>query len=287
MQDPYSGYEPERVEYSPSQPVMVQLPSAPVRATWVFMAINVIMFVVCILKGMSVMGSSENDALVLIELGAKWSPLMDIGGEWWRLLTATVLHGGLVHIGFNMYALYALGPTVERFYGSLLFSVIYLIAGIGGAWASYTFGDLRGPSIGASGAIFGLIGCLIGFFLTARSVLGDFARQNLRQMVGTAAINLIIGLSLSSVIDNYAHIGGMVMGLALGYALAPRLAYIADWFKPRIEARAPAPIRWLSVVAALIFVVGATWFVHTQRMADSSSRALLENFYQAWIQSAR
>lgn len=283
MQDPYSGYQPERVEYSPSQPVMVQLPSSPVRATWVFMAINVVMFVICILKGMSVMGNARGDAFVLIELGAKWSPLMDMGGEWWRLLTATVLHGGIVHIGFNMYALYALGPTVERFYGSLRFSVIYLIAGIGGAWASYSFGSLTGPSIGASGAIFGLIGCLIGFFLSARSVLGDFARQNLRQMVGTAAINLIIGLSFSSVIDNYAHIGGMLMGLAVGYGLAPRLVYIADWFKPRIEAKAPSALRWLSVVGAVGFIVVATWFVHTQRMNDATSVALLEELYQAWL----
>ncbi len=287
MQDPYSGYEPERVEYSPSQPVMVQLPNAPVRATWVFMAINVIMFVFCIIKGMSVMGNAKDDALVLIELGAKWSPLMDLGGQWWRLLTATVLHGGLVHIGFNMYALYALGPTVERFYGGMRFSVIYLIAGIGGAWASYSFGNLTSPSIGASGAIFGLIGCLIGFFLSARTVLGDFARQNLRQMIGTAAINLLIGLSLSSVIDNYAHIGGMVMGLAVGSGLAPRLVYIADWFKPRIEAHAPAPVRWLSVVAALVFIVGATWFIHNQRMNDPASKALLENFYEAWMSSVR
>ena len=107
------------------------------------------------------------------------------GGEWWRLFTSAFLHGSFIHIAFNMYVLFFLGPTLERILGHARFTVLYLLAALGGSVASYWFSDLGTVSVGASGAIFGLMGALI--------VAGRRMRYDISQVLLLLAINVAIG----------------------------------------------------------------------------------------------
>lgn len=124
-------------------------------------------------------------------------------GEWYRLLTAAFLHGSFLHIAFNMYVLFALGPTLERALGHVRFLVLYLVAALGGSVASYTFSDPRTVSVGASGAIFGLMGALI--------VAGRRLKWDITQVLVLLGINVVIGF-LSPDVDWRAHFGGLVVG---------------------------------------------------------------------------
>lgn len=124
-------------------------------------------------------------------------------GEWWRLLTAAFLHGSWLHIAFNMYVLFVLGPTLERVLGHARFIVLYVVAALGGSVASYTFSDPRTVSVGASGAIFGLMGALI--------VAGRRMRWDITQVLILLGINVVIGF-LSPEVDWRAHFGGLVIG---------------------------------------------------------------------------
>ena len=138
-------------------------------------------------------------------------------GEWWRLFTAMFLHSpdSILHILFNMYILYIYGPHIEQTFGVVRFVVIYLVAGFCGSAASYTLGEdvIRG-SVGASGAIFGVIGFLVVYFYKRRS--GTMAEQYLRNLLFFVAINAVLGFVIPS-IDYRAHLGGFVGGMALGY----------------------------------------------------------------------
>jgi membrane associated rhomboid family serine protease len=129
-------------------------------------------------------------------------------GEWWRLLTSTVLHGGILHLLFNMYALYWLGPQLERSLGNVRFAALYVLSALGGSIASYWFSDLNTVSVGASGAIFGLI--------TATIVIGREMRNDVSQLVVLLGINVVIGF-LQVGIDWRAHFGGAAVGAAVAY----------------------------------------------------------------------
>ncbi|MFV9504919.1 MAG: rhomboid family intramembrane serine protease [Oscillochloridaceae bacterium umkhey_bin13] len=197
-------------------------------------------------------GLFQPDFLVLVVMGAKVNQLIDLG-QYWRLLTATFLHASLVHIFFNSFALYALGPEAERIYGLRRFLTLYFLAGLGGSVASYLFSP--NPSVGASGAVFGLIGGLGIFFYFSRAVLGEFGRTQVQSMGAIAAINLLIGLSLPGTIDNWGHIGGLIAGLIVGAALAPRLQ-IDNQFFPPVLVRSYPPWGWSAAAALGIGLVG-------------------------------
>ncbi|HYF63132.1 MAG TPA: rhomboid family intramembrane serine protease [Herpetosiphonaceae bacterium] len=269
------AYDPEpqrRVVRVSMQPHNVVL-------AWVFLAAIVALFAFSVLRGFSPMGVSDDadaidDLVLLISLGAKFTPLMDLDGQWWRLASAMFLHGSLIHLAINGYALYILGPDVERMYGTARFAAIYMGAGLAGSAASYGFGDISAPAIGASGAIFGLMGAMGAFAFSSRAVLGDVARRNLRQIAGLAAINLLIGFSLSG-IDNYAHLGGLVGGTALGLLLAPRLEFVPDPLQPAIRSHPSGPARWLGFLAVLAVVAGLTALIHHLRLDDPKARSVL------------
>jgi rhomboid protease GluP len=162
-------------------------------------------------------GGSEQTA-VLIRLGAKVTYLV-ASGEYWRLFTSMFLHIGFAHLLFNGYALVAIGTELERLLGPVRFLVIYLLSGLYGALASYAFSV--NLSAGASGAIFGLIGALAAFFFLHRARLGNWGRMRLANIAFLIAINLFFGFTYPG-IDNLAHLGGLLGGFGLGWALAPR-----------------------------------------------------------------
>ena len=140
-------------------------------------------------------------------------------GEWWRLFTASFLHGGLLHLGVNGLALSAIGPTVEQLYGRVRFALIFLIGGAAGFAASTVF--VRAPSLGASAGLFALLGVLLGFAVRQRRRLEPASRRAMiREILMVAGMNLALGFMVPFV-DNAAHMGGFVGGLALGMVLRP------------------------------------------------------------------
>jgi rhomboid protease GluP len=197
----------------------------PSTFTFVFLAVNVFIF---LLMSYAAPGGSENNE-VLRAYGAKYNSLIN-AGEWWRLVTPVFLHIGWIHLLVNMYSLFILGPYVEKLYGSARFVFFWIATGVAGVVASYfasgsgmrggvmgrfLFRGGDGPSAGASGALFGLIGVLFVFGIKFRHELPEgFKRAFGTGMIPTILINLFIGYTIPY-IDNAAHLGGFVAGALL------------------------------------------------------------------------
>jgi rhomboid protease GluP len=161
----------------------------------------------------------------LINWGDKVNTLI-IQGQLWRLVTPLLLHVSLIHIGFNMYALFVIGPGLERYYGRLRFVLLYVLAGIAGNVASFYFSPY--DSVGASTAIFGLIAAQGVFIYRNRQFFGSQARPMLINTLVIIAVNLLFGASLNLVagpnspgIDNWGHLGGLFGGFAFAWFAGP------------------------------------------------------------------
>ncbi len=151
-------------------------------------------------------------------LGMKINALIQ-QGQLWRLFTPMLLHGSLLHIGFNMYALYALGPGLESFYGHRRFLVLYVLSGFAGNVFSFLFSPAN--SLGSSTAIFGLLGAQAVFLYQNKKLFGSSAQRALGNVVMVAVLNLWIGLSPG--IDNWGHLGGLVGGVLFSWFAGPQL----------------------------------------------------------------
>jgi len=167
--------------------------------TYIFLGINLIVFILMTLAG----GSEEQR--VLITFGAKVNSLIQ-AGEIWRFITSIFIHIGYLHLIFNLYALWSLGPFSEERFGHWRFFVIYIMSGLGGSIASFFFSSAL--SAGASGAIFGLLGALLYYSLKRPLLWKSGFGMNL---VIVILINFGFGLTQPG-IDNFAHLGGLLMG---------------------------------------------------------------------------
>lgn len=174
--------------------------------TYTIIGINIFLFIVSALLSGSFMNIND---YVLISMGAKYNPAIE-QGQWFRLVTCTFLHGGLIHIAANMYSLYSIGPLVESLYGKYKYIFMYFAAGIVSSLFSFWFSN--SVSIGASGAIFGLLGIVFVFAMKERKRIGKDFLMNVGSVV---VVNLFIGFSLPG-IDNFGHIGGLFAGVILG-----------------------------------------------------------------------
>jgi membrane associated rhomboid family serine protease/Tfp pilus assembly protein PilF len=227
----------QRVEPAP----WMRSQSSSMAVTQAIFGINVAVFIAMMLAGVSMLDNPSGRDLV--RWGANFGPYT-ISGQWWRLLTCVFIHGGLLHIGFNMWCLWDLGRLAESVYGHWTFAVVYLITGLAASVASLIWNPAI-LSVGASGAIFGIAGALIAsFYLGEFSLPPAAIKGTLRSVVLFAGYNLFFGAVLSH-IDNAAHIGGLLMGLLLG-ALIAKIAPMQDDILRRIGV--------LSVGA--LFVVG-------------------------------
>lgn len=188
-------------------------------------------------------------------------------GEYWRLWTVTLLHSPTdpLHLIFNMYALYLAGTIVERWYGSLRFVGFYLACAAAGSTASFVFGG-DAPSVGASGAIFGLFGIL----LAAGRVHHPVDRQSrgiMSQLVVLVILNIFLGFASGGQIDNAAHLGGLAAGLWLGALIPPTgvPTMSALWHKPGEQraaaGRATVPAYVVFLGVAVVGVVVAAGVV--------------------------
>ena len=181
--------------------------------TNILIAINLLVFLISAWISKNIF---DIDIYTLIIMGAKVNSLID-KGQVWRLITCAFLHGGLIHIFFNMYALKILGPEIEYVYGKVKYLVIYLLSAIAASIFSYIFGP-QSVSVGASGAIFGLFGAMLIFGIKHRKQMGKAYMMNILQVI---FVNVIIGIS-SSNIDNAAHFGGLIVGALIALLLGER-----------------------------------------------------------------
>lgn len=206
--------EPTPQPRQPSERLVLNMEQERPIVTYVLIALNVFVFVV----GMS--SRSLQQQLFL----TGWNDAMLVFGanEYYRLFSAMFLHGGLAHLLFNMYALYILGSQTEQMYGRWRYLSIYFLGGVTGSVLSAAFGDPEIPSVGASGAVFALLGAQILYFYRYRETLGEFGRGALQQYVVLFVINLFFGFAVPN-IDNLGHIGGFIGGAILGWLLAPKL----------------------------------------------------------------
>ena len=206
-------------------------------ATYALIALCLLMFTVTAGRG----GFGDTDGTVLVQFGSMFPPLV-WQGELWRLASAMFLHGGLMHIGFNMFVLYQIGPAIERIYGVPKFLLIYLVSGWTCSLASLVWSG--GNSVGASGAIFGLAGAFLAVSLRRRSYFDAFGQQ-LLIFIG---INIAIGFSGAfGNVDNFGHMGGLIGGFVLGNVVPNTL--------PEFRA---TPARWAGTVAAVLAFAALT-----------------------------
>lgn len=237
--------------------------------TLALVIINAIIFALLVAMSRNAMQIPSD---LLIRAGGNFAPLVQ-KGEPWRLFSALFLHGGLLHVGLNMFALYQAGQVVERLFGRLGFLVIYVGAGLLGNLASLWWKQ-GSVSVGASGAIFGVYGALLAYLLLQRgSVPGEVFREMRSGTLGFIAYSLFAGFSLPG-IDNAAHLGGLAGGIILGLAFA----------EPVVSSR---PVRWLSpraLAGGLVLVaLGLTLWQQTPEVvrryqADSAYQQTLQRF---------
>ncbi len=234
--------------------------SRPAPFTFIFLIANVFLFLLVTFSG------GAEDPRTLIAYGAKLNSLID-SGQWWRFVAPIFLHTNLVHLLFNMYGLWAIGPYVERLYGSSKFVAIWVITGIAGVVASYLsvrpdmqvssigrflFKATDAPSVGASGALFGLVGVLFVFGIKFRRELPDgFKRAFGTGMLPIIGINLVIGFIGRGFIDNAAHLGGLVSGALL--------ALLVDY--KRSSERSALAIMWHVLHGTAIALVLVSFFM--------------------------
>ena len=210
-------------------PIMIPGNSPPLipvqRRTWpvatlVILGINVVVFLILTFAG----GSTNTD--VLLDFGASFSPYFR-RGEYWRLVMPMFLHIGWLHLIVNSYALFLLGPILERVYGCGRFALLYVAAGMGSSALSMSLS--RNVAAGASGAIFGIAGAmLVAGYLHRNAIPRHWGRAFGRGILPFIVLNLIFGFSVRG-IDYWGHLGGLLTGMVLAALIPPPTHDLAPW----------------------------------------------------------
>lgn len=212
-----------------------------VSVTTAILGLNVAVFIGMTLAGVSL---SEPTNYQLLAWGANFGPYT-LGAQPWRAFTYMFVHGGIMHLAFNMWALWQLGKLAEGVFGRVSFAVLYLLCGLGAAVASLWWHPVT-VCVGASGAIFGVAGALLSYLRLKHLALPrQYLRGILSSLGAFVVFNLVIG-GFIPFIDNAAHVGGLLTGLLLG-ALLPRPAY---------RGEQTTPLRYFAfplVAAAILF----------------------------------
>jgi len=196
---------------------------------------------------MEVALGGSTDAEVLLRLGAKFTPWVIVENQWWRLVTSTVLHIGPMHLAMNGWALWQLGRLSEITFGSATTLALFVFTGIAGSALSLLSLSI---SAGASGALFGIEGALVAFFLRHRDRLTVAGRALLKQLLVWSAAMFVFSFMMPG-IDWLGHTGGFLGGIAVGWAL-----------KSRYEQRSETLSRMLVAICVVILFIsiGFAWF---------------------------
>ena len=224
--------------------------------TMALIGINVAVFLAMTLSGASPMAPDNHQ---LLHWGADAGPLT-FQGEWWRTITSTFVHIGIIHIFMNMWCLWNLGRMAERIYDKSTYLGAYLLCGVGGSIASLAWQPLV-VSAGASGAIFGIAGLLITtFWMGNLNLPSDHTSSIMRSLLGFAGYNLLFGAAVPG-ISNSAHLGGLFTGLILGGAMSSSLTR---------DPRQSRGLRWLILAVATVALVVLFGIVRAKILAEYS-----------------
>lgn len=216
---------PPPADYPPQtaapREVRVQPPQGQPVVTYTLLTITILVYLLQ-LAAQYLLAGTDLPALY----GMKINPFI-IEGQLWRLITPVFLHGSILHLAFNMYALLIFGPGLERYYGHGRYLALYFVSGFAGNVASFLF--TAAPSLGSSTAIFGLLGAEAVFLYQNRELFGRTSQRALMNLVTIAVLNLFIGLSPGSGIDNWGHIGGLLGGILFAWFAGPLLRVEAGY----------------------------------------------------------
>lgn len=180
-----------------------------VRISHILLALNVAIFAVQTLYGPGILmgGAKVNSAIS--------------AGEYYRLFSPMFLHASVTHLMVNSFSLHSTGPSVESWFGKTRFLSLYFTAGVAGNLLSFFCSPT--PAVGASGAIFGLVGASVVILSRHHRILGPRARRGLQSLAYIVLMNFGMGMTPGSRIDNFGHLGGFLGGIAFSYLLGPRL----------------------------------------------------------------
>ncbi len=193
--------------------------------TLTLIGLNALVYVAMGLGGVSWTDPSVEHA---VRWGADFGPLT-LSGEWWRALTSAFVHFGIIHIALNMWCLWSLGVSLERFMGRAAFAVSYVLSGLTASLVSIAWNPWR-VSAGASGAIFGVAGAFVSYLFFKKAPIDKVqVRRKLKSLLIFIFYNLLYGAAGN--VDNSAHLGGLIAGLILG-SLAPAILRRADPVTP-------------------------------------------------------
>ena len=200
----------KEIEQAEELEKIMNLSKGNLYVTYAIIVINVLVFIAMGTSGVSFISPTGED---IVKWGGNFLPLT-VSGDWWRLITCVFVHIGIIHLLFNMYALYAIGVYLERMLGKIRYATAYLCTGVFASLASLWWHKMPIASAGASGAIFGMYGVFLALLST--SLIPKQVRKQLLQSIGIFVFyNLAYGLK--SGVDNAAHIGGLLSGLVIGY----------------------------------------------------------------------
>lgn len=230
--------------------VRVSLPNTPPYVTYAIIAVTVVFYILQLASQFLFQG--DIPAALLLK-----SNDLIRSGQLWRLLTPALLHGSIMHIGFNMYALLSFGSGLERHFGHGRFLLLYVLGAFAGNVASFLFSSAN--SLGASTAIFGLLGAEAIFLLQNRKHFAGRFRSAIGNIIFIAAINLFIIGSLPG-IDNWGHIGGLLGGLMFTWFAGP--VWEVDGISPYlhlVDQRSTREVLLGAALVILIFGALAVW----------------------------
>jgi rhomboid protease GluP len=249
------GKTTEATQGPSTQRVKIQLPE---RTPYITMVLLVIMAVLYALQWLSDLLYGYDFLAIYGMKSNEWI----IAGEYWRLVTAMFLHGSIIHLGFNLYALYILGRRVERFFGSIRFLALFLIAGIAGNLFSFVF--TAAPSLGSSTAIFGLLSAEGIFIYQHRKLFGEQFRVALRQIIQVAVGNLVIGFMIPG-IDNWGHIGGLIGGAIYTWFGGPNFTIISSPPDLRLkDQRSEEKTLYVFFALLIVIVCLVAWIIYSR-----------------------
>lgn len=167
------------------------------------------------------------------------------GGEYWRILTGAALHGGVIHLLLNCYALFVLGKLIETLSNRAHLAIVFLLAAVGGGLLSLIFVP-DGISVGASGGILGFLGYLAAYGFIRRKLLSNAFLKNMLFNIGFIAL---YGVFLNQTIDNFGHLGGLIVGAVYGFVQIPK-----DLYKDPMDASNAVQIAGLVALGTFIVV---------------------------------
>lgn len=228
----------------PPQQIRVPMPRSAPYVTYVIIGITVLFYILQLISEFTF----GQDILILY--GARINEAI-LAGEIWRLITPALLHGSLPHIAFNMYALLSFGAGLERHFGHGRFFLLYLLGAFAGNVASFLFTG-GSYSVGASTAIFGLLGAEAVFLVQNRKLFAGQFRSAIGNIIFIAAINLFIIGSLPG-IDNWGHIGGLVGGLMFSTFAGP--SYEVEGIHPAYQLVDRRPVSAVMIGALMVLLI--------------------------------